>query len=372
MTILRWLLITLVAAHGLIHLMGFVAAFGLAELPQLTVPLSRAWGLVWLLASGLVIATAVMLAIEARPYWIVGGLALLVSQVLIIATWRDAWAGTAVNAVLLIVVAHGFLTEGPWSFHSQFLRDVSTGLARPFDAPLVTEADLAPLPEPVRRYLRISHAVGQPRVRHYRVRFSGRIRSDPTAAWMPFEAMQQSFADVPTRLFLMRAHMFGLPVEAFHRLIDGHATMRVTVAGVAPIVNASGDEMDRAETVTLFNDMCILAPGTLIGADVAWTPVDASTARARFTHRGHTITATLIFAPDGRLVNFESDDRARPEPDERFAKARFSTPLRGYRDFGPLYLAGFGEARWRLPEGEFTYGEFTMLDVATNELGGRR
>ena len=143
--------------------------------------------------------------------------------------------------------------------------------------------------------------------------------------------------------------------------------MQVKVAGVVPIVNDRGDDMDRAETVTLFNDMCILAPGTLVEPDITWEPVDATTARARFTHRGHTITATLFFAPDGRLVNFESDDRSRASPDGRFTKARFSTPLRDYRDFGPLYLAGYGEARWRLPEGEFVYGEFTMRDVVVND-----
>lgn len=279
---------------------------------------------------------------------------------------------TLIGLVLLTVVAHRFLTEGPWSFHAQYLRDAKTGLARAFDAPLVTEADVAPLPEPVRRYLHVTRALGRPRVRSYHIRFAGRIRSAPEAAWMPFKAEQQSFADEPTRLFLMRAHMFGVPLEAFHRLIDGHATMRVTVGGVVPLVNASGDDMDRAETVTLFNDMCILAPGTLVGPGIAWEPLDASTARARFTHRGHTITAMLFFDADGRLVNFESDDRASRSPGERFANARFSTPLRDYRDFGPLHLAGYGEARWRLPEGEFTYGEFTMLDVVANDTSVRR
>ena len=53
----------------------------------------------------------------------------------------------------------------------------------------------------------------------------------PDARWMPFEADQQSFADQPTRLFLMRARMFGMPVEAFHRLIGGRATMQVKIAG---------------------------------------------------------------------------------------------------------------------------------------------
>ena len=53
-------------------------------------------------------------------------------------------------------------------------------------------------------------------------------------------------------------------------------------------------------------------------------------------------------------MNFESDDRSRPSPAGTYTKLRVFTPLRDYRDFGPLHLAGYGEARWRLPEGEFT------------------
>jgi hypothetical protein len=56
---------------------------------------------------------------------------------------RDAWAG---NAVLLLVVAHGLLTEGPWSFHAQYLRDVEAGRSRSVDAPVVIEADLLRCP----------------------------------------------------------------------------------------------------------------------------------------------------------------------------------------------------------------------------------
>ncbi len=364
---MRWALAAVLAGHGLIHLLGVAKAFGLAELPQLTQPISRGWGVAWLAAAALVLAAVAMFAAGARSYWMAGAVAVLVSQVVIVAFWRDAWAGTIANALLLVVVAHGALTEGPWSFHAQYLRDAAAGLARAGETALVTEADLAPLPEPVQRYLRVTRALGQPRVQNYRIRFTGRIRSGPTAAWMPFTADQQSFTDRPTRLFLMRARMFGVPVEAFHRLIDGHATMQVKAAGLVPITDARGDEMDRAETVTLFNDMCLMAPGSLVGADIAWEPVDATTARARFTQRGHTITATLLFdAGSGQLVNFHSDDRARSGSDGTLTPMRFSTPVRDYRDFGPLRLAGYGEARWAAPEGDYAYGEFTMLDIAMN------
>ena len=136
----------------------------------------------------------------------------------------------------MLLVSHAWLTEGPRSFRAQFARDAAAGLSRPIDAPVVTEADLAPLPEPVQRYLRRAGVVGQPRVRNYRLRFRGRIRGGPDSRWMPFEADQQSFVDQPTRLFLMRASMMGVPVEAFHRLVAGHATMEVKVAGCIPIV----------------------------------------------------------------------------------------------------------------------------------------
>jgi hypothetical protein len=41
-------------------------------------------------------------------------------------------------------------------------------------------------------------------------------------------------------------------------------------------------------------------------------------------------------------------------------------PVRKYRDFGPVRLTAHGGARWRLPDGEFTYGEFDLQEVAYN------
>lgn len=363
----RWIVAIVLAAHGLIYLMGFAKAFGRADLPQLAQPVTRGWGVVWLAAAGLLVAAAVMWVLGARAFWMAGAAALVVSQLAIVSAWRDAWAGTAANVLLLVLVTHGWLTEGPRSFRAQFDRDARAGFSRESHAPAVTDADLAALPEPVRRYLQRVGVVGQPRVRSYRIHFRGRIRSAPGARWMPFEADQQSFADEPTRLFLMRARMFGVPVEAFHRSVDGRASMQVKAAGLVPIADARGDVMDRSEAVTLFNDMCLLAPGTLLDRRIQWEAVDARTTRARFTHGGHTIAATLVFDDDGFLVDFMSDDRSRSSPDGKtFTALRFLTPVRDYRAFGPVRIAAHGDARWLLPDGAFTYGEFDVTDVAIN------
>jgi len=365
--VIRWIVVVLLVVHGLIHMMGFAKAFGYAELPRLTRPVSREMGVVWLAAGLLVAASAVTMVASPRNFWIVGGVALIASQTVILSAWSDAKAGTIVNAFLLLAVTYGWFNHGPRSFRAQFERDISSGLARPVETSVVTEVDLTPLPEPVRRYLSAIGVVGRPRVLNYRVHFQGRIRSGPGARWMPFEADQQSFADQPTRLFLMHARLFGLPVEVFHRRIGGHATMQVKIAGAIPMVDASGEAMDRSEAVTLFNDMCLLAPGTLLDSRIAWEPVDTRTARARFTDGEQTISATLLFGDDGLLANFISDDRSRSSPDGKtFTRLRFSTPTRHYRDFGTARLGSYGEARWTLPDGEFTYGEFELQKVTYN------
>ena len=364
---MRVAIAVVLAVHGVIHFMGFAKAFGYASLPQLTQPISRGVGAVWLISGILILISAALLVASARYRWMAGVAGLIISQAVIMSAWRDAWAGTIPNVVLLLAVTHGWLTEGPWSFRAQFDRDIAHGLARPMEAPTITESDLAPLPAPVQRYLRATGFIGQPRTRNYRLRFRGRIRSAPDNAWMPFDADQQSFADEPTRLFLMRARMFGLPVEAFHRFVDGRATMQVKALGTVPMVDASGPVMDQSETVTVFNDMCLLAPGTLLDSRIEWEAIDSLSARARFTNGARTITATLLFDDEGLLTNFVSDDRSRLSSDGKsFAQHRFSTPVRNYRAFGAVRLPGHGDARYLLPEGEFTYGEFDLQDVAYN------
>ena len=67
------------------------------------------------------------------------------------------------------------------------------------------------------------------------------------------------------------------------------------------------------------------------------------------------------------FTNFISDDRSRSSPDGKtFMRLRFSTPTRDYRDFGPARLGCAWEARWMLPDGEFTYGAFELQTVTYN------
>jgi hypothetical protein len=232
----------------------------------------------------------------------------------------------------------------------------------------VSEADLAHLPPIVQQYLRFAGVIGQPRVANYRLHFHGTLRNGPNDAWMPIEVDQQSVVAPAERLFFIDGQMFGVPMTAYHRYIGPEATFEVKVAALVKVVDARGPEMNRAETVTLFNDMCLLAPATLIDPAIRWEEIDPLTARATFTNAGNTIAAVLTFAESGALTNFYSDDRTRTTDGAAYTQARWSTPVTGWRTVDGHTLPD-AEARWQLPGGEFTYGRFEVVDVKYNVAG---
>lgn len=353
--------------HALIHLLGFAKAFGLAELPQLTQPVSPFLGVLWLFAALLFLAAAGSLFVWPRWWWTLGACAIVVSTVVIVPSWSAAKFGALANLLALAGVVFGFLAQGPTSLRAAYECDVDRALVRVAPTELISDADVANLPAPVQQYLRTARVVGQPRVRNFRARMHGRIRNGPEARWISLAAEQYNVIDEPARLFYLTGSMFTIPVQGYHRYLGPSATMRVKAAALVPVVDVSGKEMHQGETVTMFNDMCVMAPAALISPAIVWEPVDARTARARFTNAGYTIRAELWFSEAGELTNFWSDDRYQTSPDGKTVKkVRWSTPLGRYRSFGPVRLASGGEGRWHEPGQEYAYIELTIDEVQYN------
>ena len=371
--VLRWVVVAVLTTHGLIHLLGVAKGFGWAEVTALKEPISPGAGVVWLLAAMLVLASAVLIATGAPTWWwVVAVLAAVVSETAIATSWSDAKVGTAANLVLVLAAVYGFASVGPTSFHAQFRDRSAAALAdvRPTPEALVTEDDLAALPDPLAAYVRRSGAVGKPRVNSFSARFHGRIRSGPDQAWMPFTGEQlNTYGPRPQRLFIMDAYRTGLPVTVLHEFEDTTATMRAKVLSLVPVVNASGPEMDRGETVTVFNDLVVLAPSAILDAPVRWTAVDADHVHGTFTDGDQTVSAELTFDANHDLVDFVSEDRLRASMDGKtFEHQTWSTPLAAHREANGSRVLEMGEGRWHAPppEGPFTYVEFHIDDIAYN------
>lgn len=368
--LVRWAVSVVALAHGLVHLIPAAERLGWIDDPALET--STPNGVLWLTAGVLLLTTSVLAAVDVSWYCLLAIVAALVSQAAILTAWDSAATGTLANLLLLALAILAVLMVGPGSYHAQW-RSWARRVQRttpPATRPLAEE-DLGALPALVADHVRRSGALGSPPPHLLRADFHGRVRAAPGEPWQPFTGTQIStFGPDPQRYFLMDARRGGLPITVLHCYARGQATMRGRVLSLFSVMNASGPEMDRGETVTIFNDMVVLAPGALVSAPIDWTELDEHRVRGDYRNGDVTVSAELVFDDTGRLVDFVSDDRPRAADDGSWLTTQqWSTPSPIMRErAGYRFMSG--TARWYEPDGWFTYVEMEFDEIVLDSRQG--
>ncbi len=361
MHMLKIFFTVLVAIHALIHFTGFASAYGIGPMKGKTGSLSKKAGIAWLVAGFLFLTTAICL-LSITSLWILPALiAIILSQTLIVMHWHKARYGTIVNIIILIATVVAY---GSYQFEKKFLNDVQKHRKQAQKKPIetLTTTHLQYLPVAVRQYIIYTGAVGRPIVHNARICFTGTMRQKGKD-WFPFTSEQYNFFEDPARLFFIKGRMYGVSVPGYHTYQYNKAAMQVKLFGWYPVVNINNRQLFEAETVTLFNDMCLLAPATLISKSIQWQQTNGDTVKAIFTNKGICISAQLIFNKQGQLVNFISADRTDINTMNRYI---FSTPVGRYKNINGYYLPTYGEAIWHYPYGKFVYGIFNLQSVTYN------
>jgi hypothetical protein len=247
-------------------------------------------------------------------------------------------------------------------------KDVKAGIMNTslINESILTESDIQNLPEPVKKYIRNSGSIGKPKVNNFKIELTGEIRKDEQSEWMPFTTEQYNFVEPSTRLFFMKAVMKHLPVAGYHCFKNGKASMDIRLFSLFRVQYQSGSEMDVAETVTFFNDMCVMAPATLTDNRISWMDTGRDTVKAEFTNNSITITASLLFNEMGELINFISDDRYAVSGGNGMVRIPWSTPLKDYVEVNGYKVPGYAETIYSYPEGDFCYGTFSLENVEYN------
>ena len=358
---MKILLLLIISIHGFIHLFGFAKAFNLSKIETLALPISKPLGVLWGFSFLLFALTALLYSLNSSRWWLIAFISIFISQALIIYFWKDAKYGTLANIIILVVT---IISYAGWSFEKIFKEDVDLRLERTsaIDENILQEKDLFHLPSPVQNYLRYVGVVNKPKVKNATFIFEGEMRGKDRD-WFKFTSEQYNFFDEPERLFFMKAEISRLPTYGYHAYKNREARMQIKLLSLFPVANILSEELFRAETVTVFNDMCLLAPATLIDDRIKWEPINDTSVKAVFTNQGISISATLYFNEEGQLINFISDDRFDISDMKQY---RFSTPVTNYQKVNGYNLSSYGEAIWHYPEGKFVYGKFNIKNVVYN------
>lgn len=352
--------VILLSIHGLLHLMGFLKAFGFADIPQLSQSFSKPEGLLWLSVALAFLFVGVLFMMKNNLWFWIAIAALLFSQVLIFMNWQDAKFGTIAN---LIVLAVAIIAIASYNFERQYKQDVSQSFQNVnISEEIISEKDIEHLPISVQKYLKYVGVLGKPKIKTARAIFKGEMR-EKGKDWFAFTSQQFNFFDNPTRLFFMKANFKGLPTQGYHNYKNGNASMLIKLLSLFPVVDIDKSEMFKTETVTFFNDMCLFAPAALIDENIEWQTIDETTVKAIYINGEATISAMLYFNKEGQLINFISEDRMEVNSNQ---SVPFSTPVTKYGIINGYNLPIAADAVWHFPDGDFVYGKFNLQDVQYN------
>ena len=364
---MRILFLIFILINALIHLPGFVKGFGFREVKELTLPISKSMGLFWLTASVLLITYCISYFTNSRYAWLTGFIAVLVSQILIFMFWKDAKFGTIPNLLILLVSVVGL---GSFLLKQEYSNRVKLDFKQnnTFSTDIITQNDIIHLPEIVQKYLHYTKSIGQARIKNFRAEFVGGMRSKPGEEYMQLQSVQYNFYQKPSRYFYMEASKMGLPATGMHLYQNETATFEVKMLNWSKIVDAKGDKLNQTETVTLFNDMCFIAPATLIDSRIRWEIINDTTVNAFFTNGSISISAVLYFKENGELSNFISNDRYETDG-KAYNNYPWATPVENYRMMNGYFLPGKANLIYQKPEGDFLYGELEFKTVKYNLSG---
>ncbi|MCU0362611.1 MAG: hypothetical protein MUE32_04580 [Bacteroidales bacterium] len=249
-----------------------------------------------------------------------------------------------------------FLQKKSEEFSSQPLKNES----------VLTVQEIAHLPVCVQKYLEYTGAVGKSKPQNVFIEFDAEMYRKPGDKPMKSHSVQYNFYRNYSRLFLMKARKMGIPFSALHVYRNEAATFRVKVAELFKVVDIRGEELTKAETVTVLNDLCIFAPGCLADKRLTWSEEDMLSAKVTLKNGRYLVSAILCFNETGELVNFISGDRSALQDDGTLRQATWETPVSDYKSIDGRMIPTYGKTIWKYPEGDFTYGVFRLKSLKYN------
>lgn len=361
---MRVAFLILVLLHALIQLLGFVKGFGLKEVKELTLPITKPLGLWWLLAAMLLATYAVLQYANYRFAWLFGLLAVIISQVLIVLFWKDAKFGTIPNLIIFIV---SIMAYGQFSFQKmthaetqQLLSQVQPSAQKP-----ISEKNIEKLPGPVQKWLRVSGVLNKPAINVAKITQEAQMKMKPEQQrWMAASAIQYSTTQEPAFIWTVDAKMNTfLFFCGRDKFTNGKGEMLIKLNALFNMVNQQGEKLDEGSLQRFLGEMVWL-PSLALSSHITWESINDTVAKATLTYKGTNGSGYFYFNADGDFTKFSTMRFMGNK--ERSKRHEWVLLVDGYGVFEGIKIPTDMTATWKLENGDWTWLKLKVTDVKYN------
>ena len=354
-----------VIIHASIHLLGFLKAFQLAEINQLTQNISKPMGILWFAALLLLVVSAALFILKNDYWWMTAFAGVVLSQILIIIFWSDAKFGTIPNIIILLAAIVAFSN---WSFNKSVKDEISEMQPSTNNQKeILTEEKISHLPPIVQKWLKNSGAVGSEMIRSVYLKQLGQMKMKPEQEkW--FTAKAEQWFNVDNPAFIWKVEVDMMPMVFFtgrDKFFNGKGSMLIKVLSLINIVNSSDDEKINQGTLQRYLGEIVWFPSAAVSPHIKWEEVDSLSAKATMNFKGTTGSGLFYFNAAGDFVKF-STMRYMGTGDEAQLK-EWNISMSDYKIFNGIKIPVKGEAAWKLADGDFTWYKLEVYDVEYNK-----
>jgi hypothetical protein len=263
-------------------------------------------------------------------------------------------------ALGVVALATALVVGARISFDRRIAREINSLLAdaRPADRRRIEERDLAPLPDPVQRWLRHSRVIGTAMPTTVLLRQDGQFQMEGKG-WVPFSAEQYFTINPPG--FLWKATFRIAPlvwVAGRDQYRAGQGSIEMRVMSLIPVARASGAGLNQGALLRFLGELQWF-PAAALADYIAWESVDAHAARATMTCGG--VVAAMVFRFDaaGRLA----ESTASRYNDSRKRNESWINRNDSEQEFGGIRMPASGEARWEYESGPYPYIRWRITGI---------
>lgn len=357
-------LLIIVAIHGLIHILGFLKAFGISEIKELTLPISKSFGLIWLLCVVLFFIYALSIFYNYKFSWIIGLSAVLISQFIIIYFWKDAKFGTIPNIIILLYVLFSF---GLYNFNkiikdetNQIISNVSLDHIK-----TIEESDLINLPYVIQTWLKNTGIIGKPEIQIGYVKQKAEIKMKPDQKdWYSAEAEQYTTTNPPAFIWNVSLNMMPfINVNGRDKFIDGNGEMLIKINSLINIVNETGEKLNEG-TIQRFLGELVWFPSLSLSPFINWETVDELSAKATINYKGTSGSGTFYFNKNGDFEKFIALRFNGNQPDSK--RYPWVLTVEDYKVFQGIKVPSKMKAAWELEDSNWTWLNLEIIDLKYN------
>jgi hypothetical protein len=358
---MKLFLAILVLVHGFIHFAGFLKGFALKDLKELTLPISKAFGLAWLGAGIMVLTFAVLFLLHSRYAWAAGFAALLVSQFLVIWFWKDARPGTIPNLLLLLL---SLASLGKYRFERMVERETLQILGQYKNSSAVSlmEEDLAGLPKPVKNWLKTSGALGKQRGGYGMIIQAAELKLKPEQKeWWKANAIQYSTLDIPGFIWTVEVKMNDfIRFRGRDKFEDGKGSMLIKFNSILNVVNEKGSKLDEGTLQRYLGEM-VWFPSLALSPFISWEPINDTTARATMRYKGTEGSGIFSFNSKGEVIRFSALRFMGNAADSK--RLGWEMNISGWKTFDGIKVPSEMTSTWKLDSGDWTWLKLEVRDI---------